>query len=86
MANVLVYAETRGDNLRKVALETVTAARKLVDSSGGGEVHAIIAGPPGVASKAPAHGVPQARQWPEGERAQAVSSYQSRPISAAPQP
>ena len=52
MANVLVYAETRGGDLRKVALETVTAARKLVDASGGGEVHAFVAGPPGVAGKA----------------------------------
>ena len=52
MANVLVYAETRGGDLRKVALETVTAARKLADASGGGEVHALIAGPPGVAAKA----------------------------------
>jgi electron transfer flavoprotein alpha subunit len=52
MANVLVYAETRGGDLRKVALETVTAARKLVDASGGGEVHALVAGPPGVAAKA----------------------------------
>ena len=52
MANVLVYAETRGGDMRKVALETVTAARKLVDASGGGEVHALVAGPPGVAAKA----------------------------------
>jgi electron transfer flavoprotein alpha subunit len=52
MANVLAYAETRGGELRKVALEVITAARKLVDSSGGGEVHAVIAGPPGVAAKA----------------------------------
>jgi electron transfer flavoprotein alpha subunit len=52
MANVLVYAETRGGDLRKAALETITAARKLADASGGGEVHAFIAGPPGVAAKA----------------------------------
>ena len=52
MPNVLVYAETRGGELRKVALESVTVARKLVDSSGGGEVHALVAGPPGVAAKA----------------------------------
>jgi electron transfer flavoprotein alpha subunit len=52
MANVLVFAETRGAALRKVALEAVTAARALADASGGGEVHAVVAGPPGVASVA----------------------------------
>src|SRR5689334_17867791 len=52
MANVLAYAETRGGELRKVALEVMTAARKLADSSGGGEVHAVVAGPPGVSAKA----------------------------------
>src|SRR4051812_4844074 len=52
MANVLVVAETRNGELRKVALEAVTAARKLADASGGGEVHALLAGPPGVGAKA----------------------------------
>jgi electron transfer flavoprotein alpha subunit len=52
MANVLVFAETRNGELRKVALEAVTAARKLVVASGGGEVHAVLAGAPGIASKA----------------------------------
>jgi len=52
MSNVLVFAETRGDALRKVAIEAVTAARKLADATGGGEVHALIAGPPGVAARA----------------------------------
>jgi electron transfer flavoprotein alpha subunit len=52
MANVLVFAETRGGDVRKVALEAVTAARALADATGGGEVHAILAGPPGVASRA----------------------------------
>jgi len=59
MANVLVFAETRGSALRKVALEAVTAARALADASGGGEVHAIVAGPAGVgatASQLGAHG------------------------------
>jgi electron transfer flavoprotein alpha subunit len=51
MANILVFAETRGAELRKVATEAVTAARRLADASGGGEVHAIVAGPPGVAQK-----------------------------------
>jgi electron transfer flavoprotein alpha subunit len=59
MANVLVYAETRGAALRKVALEAVTAARALADASGGGEVHAVVAGPSGVggaAAQLGAHG------------------------------
>jgi electron transfer flavoprotein alpha subunit len=51
MANVLVFAETRNGELRKVALEAVTAGRKLADTSGGGEVHALLAGAPGIASK-----------------------------------
>ena len=41
MANILVFAETRGNALRKVALEATTAARALADASGGGEVHAL---------------------------------------------
>lgn len=52
MPNVLVFAETRGADLRKVALEAVTAARKLADSMGGGEVHALLAGPPGIGGQA----------------------------------
>ena len=51
MANVLAFAETRGGDLRKVALETVSAARALADADGG-EVHALMLGAPGVASKA----------------------------------
>ena len=47
MANVLVVAETRGGELRSVALEVVTAARKAADASGGGEVHALVFGAPG---------------------------------------
>jgi electron transfer flavoprotein alpha subunit len=52
MANVLVFAETRNNALRRIALETVSAARALADSSGGGEVHALVAGTPGVAATA----------------------------------
>ena len=52
MPNVLVFAETRGAGLRKVALEAVTAARAFVDGAGGGEVHALVAGPAGAASHA----------------------------------
>lgn len=51
MPNILVVAETRGGELRKVALEAVTAARALADSAGGGEVHALAFGPPGTAGK-----------------------------------
>lgn len=51
MANVLAFAETRGGELRKVALEAVTAARTLADAEGG-EVHALMLGAPGIASKA----------------------------------
>ena len=52
MANVLVYAESRGTTLRKVALEATTAARALADATGGGEVHALLVGPPGVSALA----------------------------------
>jgi electron transfer flavoprotein alpha subunit len=52
MSNILVFAETRGASLRKIALEAVTAARALADASGGGEVHALVAGPSGVAAAA----------------------------------
>src|SRR4051812_48633951 len=52
MSNVLVFAETRGNALRKVALEAVTAARALADATGGGEVHALVAGTAGVGSVA----------------------------------
>ena len=51
MPNVLAFAETRGGELRKVALETVTAARALADADRG-EVHALMLGAPGVAAKA----------------------------------
>ncbi len=51
MPNVLAFAETRGGELRKVALESVTAARKLADTQGG-EVHAMVFGAPGIGAKA----------------------------------
>ena len=51
MANILVYAESRGGELRKVALEAVTAARALANSVGG-DVHAVICGPSGISAKA----------------------------------
>ena len=52
MANILVFAETRGNALRKVALEAVTAARQLADATGGGEVHAMVFGTSGVGAAA----------------------------------
>ena len=52
MTNVLVYAESRGGELRKIAFEAVTAARRLVDATGGGEVHALLAGAPGIGARA----------------------------------
>ena len=51
MANILAFAETRAGDLRKIALESVSAARRLADASGG-EVHALLAGPSGVAAHA----------------------------------
>jgi len=53
MPHVLVFAEARGGELRKVAFEAVTAARQAAQSLGG-EVHAILVGAPGIAAKAPA--------------------------------
>jgi electron transfer flavoprotein alpha subunit len=50
--NVFAYAESRGGELRKVALEAVTAARAIADATGGGEVHALLAGAPGIAAQA----------------------------------
>jgi electron transfer flavoprotein alpha subunit len=51
MANVLAFAESRNGELRKVALEAVTAARTLADAEGG-EVHALLIGGAGIGGKA----------------------------------
>src|SRR5690348_10483330 len=51
MADILVYAESRAGDFRKVAFEAVTAGRALADKVGG-EVHAIVCGPSGIAAKA----------------------------------
>jgi electron transfer flavoprotein alpha subunit len=48
----LAFAESRDGALRKVALETITAARKAADASGGGEVHALLLGGSGIAARA----------------------------------
>ena len=52
MASILAFAESRNGELRKVALETVTAARQAADASGEGEVHAMILGGAGIAARA----------------------------------
>ncbi|MEZ4411540.1 MAG: electron transfer flavoprotein subunit alpha/FixB family protein [Gemmatimonadales bacterium] len=56
MANMFAFAESRGGALRKVALETVSAARQAADATGGGEVHALLIGAPGIGAKAEALG------------------------------
>ena len=48
MADMLVFAESRGGALRKPALEAVTAARLAADASGSGTVHAMVMGAAGV--------------------------------------
>ncbi len=52
MPNIFAFVESRGVDVRKVGLEAVTAARAFADKSGGGEVHALVLGPPGIAAKA----------------------------------
>ena len=52
MANVFAFAESRAGALRRVAFETVTAARTIADATGGGEVHAMLVGASGVAGLA----------------------------------
>src|SRR5690606_12862104 len=54
--DVFAFAETRGGDLRKVALEAVTAARQLADATGGGLVHAMLVGAPGIEKHAAALG------------------------------
>jgi electron transfer flavoprotein alpha subunit len=51
MANVFAFAETRNGELRKIALEAVTAARTVADATGG-EVNAFVAGAPGISGAA----------------------------------
>lgn len=52
MAQTFAFAESRGGELRKVAFEAVSAARKAADASGGGEVHALVIGAPGIGARA----------------------------------
>ena len=56
MAHVLVFAESRGGELRKLAFEAVTVARRIADATGGGEVHAVVAGASGIDRAAPTLG------------------------------
>ena len=58
MANILAFAETRQGEFRKIAFETITAARQLADATGGGEVHALVAGAPGIAPASPRAEIP----------------------------
>ena len=52
MANAFAFVESRSGELRRVGLEAVTAARRLADATGGGDVHALVMGAPGMATKA----------------------------------
>lgn len=52
MATLFAFAETRENLPRKVAFEAVSAARQAADASGGGEVHALLVGGPGLAAAA----------------------------------
>ena len=49
MPNILVFAESRAGAVRNVVMELLTAARGL---TAGGEVHAVLAGAPGIAAQA----------------------------------
>ncbi len=52
MPRIFALAESRNGELRKVAFETITAARQAADALGGSEVHAILFGAPGIGSRA----------------------------------
>ena len=56
MTAILAVAESRNGELRKVAFEVVAAARQAAEALGGGEVHAILFGAPGIAARAGALG------------------------------
>jgi len=56
VASIFAFAESRSGELRRVAFETVAAARQAADASGGGEVHALLIGAPGIAARAEALG------------------------------
>jgi len=52
MADMFAFAESRGGALRKVGFEAVTAARQAADATGGGAVHVLLAGGPGISTRA----------------------------------
>jgi electron transfer flavoprotein alpha subunit len=52
MALTFALAEARSGALRKVAFEAVSAARRAADATGGGEVHALLLGAPGISAAA----------------------------------
>jgi electron transfer flavoprotein alpha subunit len=56
MASMFAFAESRGGVLRKVALEAVAAARQAADTTGGGQVHAMVIGAVGIRQAAAALG------------------------------
>ena len=56
MNPILALAESRRGELRKVAFETVSAARQAADALKGGEVHALLFGAPGISARAEALG------------------------------
>jgi electron transfer flavoprotein alpha subunit len=56
MADMFAFAESRSGELRKVAFEAVAAARRAADATGGGNVHALVLGAAGIASRAEALG------------------------------
>ena len=54
MADMFAFAESRGGELRKVALEMVAGAPQAPANTGGGPVTPRQIGAPGIAAKAPA--------------------------------
>ncbi len=50
-SNIFAFAESRGGELRRAALEAVTAARGVADATGG-QVHAMLAGDAGIGAHA----------------------------------
>ena len=50
--NVLAFAESRGGEVRRAALESIAAARAIADVRGG-QVHAILFGAAGIGAHAP---------------------------------
>src|SRR4026209_1990088 len=52
MTTLFAFAEARGGTLWKVAFEAGTPGRRAADALGGGEVHALLIGGPGIAASA----------------------------------